>query len=357
MIYVILALTTFFLLYRLRLVKELSLLFSSLLCATFIILLIIYSKDAISSCKLGISLWFNVVFPAVFPFLVICECLSHTNISVIIGKFFEGIMRPLFNVPGASAPAFFLGTLSGYPIGATSTLKLYEQGLLTKTEAERLITFTNNSGPLFVISAVGLGFFGSKKIGLLLYACHVLSAISVGIIFSFYKRNNTCQIKKTYLTSLCSSTKQTQKSLTCIFTSSVVSAINTMINIAGFIIFFSVIIKLLNKTSFLAFITNIFSPIIYWFGLEQGVVSSCISGLFEMTSGISLIANLSNTSLLLKLLLTSFLLGFAGLSIHSQIFSTLSKSDIRTLPFVIGKFLQGILSILYLILLNFYFIY
>ena len=63
-------------------------------------------------------------------------------------------MRPLFNVPGEGAYALLMGTISGYPVGAKVVTDLKEQGVCNDIECERLISFTNNSGPLFIVGLV-----------------------------------------------------------------------------------------------------------------------------------------------------------------------------------------------------------
>ena len=353
MIFYVLLILAIFSLFHFKIHKTstFSLLFTSIFCASFIILLVIYSKDAISSSKLGINLWFNVIFPSLFPFFVICNILGNTKASLIIGKFFEPIMRPLFNVPGSCAFALFMGILSGYPIGAICTLQLYQQDIISKTEAQRLLTFTNNSGPIFVISAIGCGFFGSKHLGILLYISHILSAIGVGIIFSFYKRKSSCPFKKQYLVNSNCNTNISSSSIINVFTNAITSSINTIINIAGFIIFFSVVIRLLHKVGVFSFLAFVCSPIIHSLNLEPALVSSFFSGLLELTSGTSFICKLSCTTCFTKLICTAFLLGFAGISIHFQVYSVISKSNLSILPFVIGKFLQGILNSLFFAIL------
>ena len=57
------------------------------------------------------------------------------------------------------------------------------RGSITASEGERLLGFCNNSGPAFIIGAVGSGVFGSVKIGLLLYAVHILSELAAGLFF------------------------------------------------------------------------------------------------------------------------------------------------------------------------------
>ena len=45
------------------------------------------------------------------------------------------------------------------------------------TEAERLLAFCNNSGPAFILGVVGVGVFGSSRVGLLLYLAHAAASI------------------------------------------------------------------------------------------------------------------------------------------------------------------------------------
>lgn len=57
---------------------------------------------------------------------------------------------------GSGAFALAMGITSGYPVGAKVASDLYKDKLCSKIEAERLISFTNSSGPLFVIGAIGV---------------------------------------------------------------------------------------------------------------------------------------------------------------------------------------------------------
>ena len=97
-------------------------------------------------------------------------------------------MRPLFNVPGEGVFALIMGTISGYPVGAKIATNLREKNNCTKEEAERLLAFTNNSGPLFIIGTVGICSFGNTLIGYLLLITHIMSSITVGLIFRFWKK-------------------------------------------------------------------------------------------------------------------------------------------------------------------------
>ena len=130
----------------------------------FIIFLIIYSQSNIKAVVNSISLFFEKVFPSLFPFFVATDLLSHTNIIEILNKILSPLMKPLFNVSGKGAFPFIMGILSGYPTGAKIISDFRKRNICTKVECERLLAYTNNSGPLFIIGTVGSSFFLIPKL-------------------------------------------------------------------------------------------------------------------------------------------------------------------------------------------------
>ena len=58
----------------------------SIIFVLFLVGLIAFSQDNLASAKNGLSLWVNSVVPALLPFFIACELLSHTDIIDILGK-------------------------------------------------------------------------------------------------------------------------------------------------------------------------------------------------------------------------------------------------------------------------------
>ena len=114
-------------------------------------------SQAIAGAKDGLTLCFNVIVPSLFPFFVLSSLVVDLGLAAWLGRAMEGVMRPLFRVSGSCASAVALGFIGGYPVGARTALQLYEQGLCSKPEAERLLAFCNNSGPAFILGVVGAG--------------------------------------------------------------------------------------------------------------------------------------------------------------------------------------------------------
>jgi len=126
----------------------------SIIFVLFTIFLVIFSKSNLTAAKNGLKLWANNVVPSLLPFFIATNLLSHTNVIKYVSKACNKFMRPIFNVPGECAFAFILGLISGYPVGAKIVTDLKDNNLCTTEEAERMLCFTNNSGPLFIIGTV-----------------------------------------------------------------------------------------------------------------------------------------------------------------------------------------------------------
>ena len=123
------------------------------------------------------------VVPALFPFLVLSSLLVSLGFGELVSPYLAGLMTPLFRLPGCASSALLLGLAGGYPIGAQTAARLYQEGSLTRGEAERLLAFCNNSNPVFLISVLGAGVFGSVRAGVWLWLIHILAALLTGLVF------------------------------------------------------------------------------------------------------------------------------------------------------------------------------
>ena len=138
-----------------------------------------------------------------------------------------------------------MGITSGYPVGAKVASDLYKDKLCTKEEAERLVAFTNSSGPLFIIGAIGIGMFNDEKIGLLLFLTHFIASLTVGILFRFYKKNST----KSIITQVSINSNSIKLSnLGSAMSEAIQKSISTLLLIGGYIVFFAVLSEILSIT-------------------------------------------------------------------------------------------------------------
>lgn len=319
----------------------------SVIIGLFTVCLVLFSESNLIAAKSGLLLWATSVLPSLLPFFIATELLSYTNIISYLGKMCEKFARPFFNVPGEGIFAFLMGIISGYPIGAKIVVNLKSKGVLNEFESERLLAFTNNSNPLFIIATVGISLFGSLRIGIILFVSHLISSIIVGFIFRWWKRDSR-SLSQNCFRSCRANNAISFSNLGEVLSKSISDSINSVLIVGGFIVLFSVICSILEKSNIFSFLYSILHLILNLFGITEVIFNSTLIGIVEITNGLqSLSTNISNTSILIS----SFLLGFGGISILLQILSITSKGNISIKPYIIGKILQGCFSVLFTFIL------
>lgn len=334
--------------YKIRfIVLKLKKLFIPFCICLFTVFLLIFSNANLSSAKTGLALWANSVVPSLLPFFIATELLGYTNVISILGKLLNRFMRPIFNVPGEGAFPFIMGIISGYPMGAKIVSNLKSKGICTNEEAERLLAFTNNSGPLFIIGTVGIGLFRDTNTGLLLFITHIFACLTVGFIFRWWKSGRKKRGSFLQESSTNAPSKVSLSNLGEVLANSIMSAINTIFLIGGFIVLFSVVISILENSGILDMLAHFISPILNTFGVPISYADGILTGLLELTNGVCNVASIPNKSISINIIICAFLLGFGGISITLQILSIISKAKISIKPYLIGKLLQGIFAAFY----------
>ena len=322
--------------------------FIPLIFIGFTFCLLLFSKSNLPAIKSGLSLWANSVVPSLFPFFVATELLMHTGIVYQLGNLLNRYMKPLFNIRGEGAFAFIMGIISGYPVGAKIAANFRKNGVLTKEECERLLSFTNNSGPLFIIGTVGILMFRNTSIGIMLFITHLLASISVGIIFRFWKTKEASTLEINSNSSYKTTTKRiTFSNLGEVLAESITSSISTIFLIGGFVVIFSSVISILKASGALNILSSLFSPLFYALNIDTSFIAPLFSGFLEITNGINTISSIACKKLSINIIFTAFLLGFGGISVLLQVLSITSKTDLSIKPYLYGKLLHGILAAFY----------
>lgn len=326
--------------------------FLALCFLLFCFCLLLFSNTNLPAVKNGLSLWANSVVPSLFPFFVATELLINTNIVNILGRFFNGFMKPLFNINGKGSFCFIMGLISGYPVGAKIACNFRENNICSKEECERLLSFTNNSGPLFIVGTVGISMFGNSTIGILLLITHVLASLSVGFVFRFWKHgSNTYKTDISKNLTLNKSNNITFNSLGEALGKSITNSISTILMIGGFVVIFSSIISILKSSGILNGLVIGLTPLFYFLHIDTSFISGLITGFLEITNGINYISTIHIKAISTNLIFTAFILGFGGISVLLQIWSIISKSDLSIKPYFYGKLLQGIFASFYTFIL------
>lgn len=321
--------------------------------------LITYPKAAFEASLNGLDMWWRIVFPSLLPFFIVSELLIGFGVVRFIGVVLEPIMRPIFRVPGVGGFVWAMGMASGFPAGAKFTARMRQEEQLTKTEAERLVSFTNSSNPLFIFGAVAVGFFENPRIGLLLALSHYIGNVCVGLMMRFHgpateEKNGGTEKRRFSIMDAFRALHRTRleekRPLGKMLGDAVKSSIQTLLMIGGFIILFSVLNRLLSLVHFTDIIGMLLSFLFQALHLSSELSIPLISGLFEITLGSDLTSD-TNADLLEKVIIVSFILGFCGFSVQAQVASILSETDINFKPFFIARLFHGVFASVFALLL------
>jgi len=294
----------------------------------------------------GLKTWWNIVFPSLLPFFIASELLMSFGVVNFMGVLLEPVMRPLFKVPGAGAFVVAVGFTSGYPIGAMLTARLRADGLCTRVEAERLMSFTNNSSPLFMLVAVSVGMFNNPGLGMLIAAAHYLSNLTLGLLLRFYAAGDTERLAeppvsgrgvvRQAFSKMLQTQRQEKRPAGKIMGDAVKKSVTNLLNIGGFIILFAVLIRLMSAAGIIEIIARALGVFLLPLGFAREILPALGSGFFEMTIG-SKLASEAAAPLLQQVVAVGMILAWSGLSVHAQAASMIADTDIRMRPFIFSR--------------------
>ncbi len=323
------------------------------LVAAIALSMVLFPEPSFNAAERGIKVWWDIVLPALLPFFIAAELLMSLGVVHFMGVLMEPIMRPLFNVPGTGSFVLAMGLASGYPLGAALSARLKDNGMASKTEAERLMCFANTSDPLFMTGAVAIGMFKRKDIAGIILAAHYLSALLVGFALRFWRRGRDWSppieqesqgfIVVRALRTMRAAQRKNPKPFGELLGDAVKKSVNTLLIILGFIVLFSVIFELMKLSGAIAILSNVIFRLAPKALFPQELHEALLSGFFEITIGTSA-ASQAESLLPYKVAACSAIIAWSGLSVHAQVAAVIQGSGLSVWPYTAARAFQGVLA-------------
>lgn len=257
---------------------------SAAIPALGMLFLILDSHQAVISATAAIELCLRTVIPSLFPFMFLSAWLRGS------GK-------------GNWMLSVFLG---GYPVGAQA---IGSSGM-DRSAANRLLAWCSQAGPSFIFGIAASQFPGLRY-GWYLWAIQILSALSVGWIFSGLHGMTTAF---------------SQKGMD--LSSAMQASLRAMASVCGWVVIFRVILGFLHRWVFF------FLP--DW-------ASLFLSGMLELTNGCFMLNQVDNVEI--RFLMCLIFLNFGGVCVILQTISVAGGLDIRY--YLAGKVLQTGFALMY----------
>ncbi len=298
------------------------------LCA--LLTLLFSSPLVLERARYGLTLCAQLILPSLFPFFVLSLLLTKLGFPRLLARFSAGAARRLFSVSGEGLAALFVGLCGGYPLGAACIAEQLRAGTIGREEAERLLGFCNNSGPAFLVGALGAGVFSSPAAGLLLYTAHIAAALVSGFLARdpSYNLHNSVYIS-------------TFKEFYVVFPAAVKESVSAVLTVCGFVVCFSVLTGMLDARGWLGAAAAWLSVLSGW---DERVFRALLIGFFELGGGVGELRGLSSTPG--HLALASVLVGWGGLSVHCQTAAVLSDCELSLGTHLRARLMSAALSAL-----------
>ncbi len=262
----------------------------------------------------GLALCAGSVIPSLFLFTAVALFFVKSGSAELVGRLISPVTRRVLGLNGNEATVFLISTVAGYPVGARLINSLYRDGKVTRSKALRLLTFSVNAGPAFILTVIGETVLKIRSDGLRLLAVHLLATLFLAVFARFlpdrFFGNSTKTAAPTALSAnrLCFSD---------IFVLSVSEAGQTMLSICIFVVFFS--------------------AIGYAVGQIPLKFAADLGSLLEVTAGLRLCTRKTLPK-------AAFLLGFAGVSVIFQVKSAAESVNPPLLLIFASRLVHGALS-------------
>ncbi len=294
--------------------------------------MLLFPKAVFNGASEGLLLWFQIVFPTLFPFMLITNLLMESGGLSIISRIFCRPFRRIFGVSGNGSFAVLAGFLCGYPMGAKVTADLLRTGRISRKEGQYLLSFCNNTSPVFIINFIVWKTLGKDR--LLLPSLVVL--MGGPVLLSFIFRKFYLEKGSRFFPEIAvSENSPGHRQDFSMVDNCMMNSFESIVKVGGYIILFSVILSLLSETG------------------QHGSVFTALAAVLEVTNGILIIDGLDiQRTLSWTLIMT--LTSFGGLCSVAQTQCMIQDTGLKISHYIIQKLAAaGAASLLAVFYINF----
>lgn len=303
-----------------------------LVIIVFMGLMLAFPEHYMKATGRGLALFASNVLPAMFPFLFLNTMLSNTKAIPFINKAFEKPVNKIFGVVKEGAFVLISALICGYPVGAVTTARLYENGDITSEDVRSFLPFTSLAGPVFILSTVS-SVFGDKNVGLVVLISHYVGTFINGLLWRFVshtraRKRNNIENGPVVLNTSTLSTDFEKSGGHNLLGEAVTSSALSMLTVGGYIVLFGLVV-------------DTFALLPFWGDLPT-IWRVLFTLPIEMTRGVVEASTLA--SLPLAVGFATLSVTFGGLSVLAQQYHFLSRCNCGVFDLILPKISQGILG-------------
>lgn len=284
----------------------------------------------------AVKLWAQTIVPSMLPFFILNNVLFAAGGIRLFGDMLSRPVKKLLGLPGDAAFILTAGYSTGVPVSASLIAELRKENRLSRKEGNRLLAYSANVSPAFILSAVAVSMLGAEEEGPYLAAVHYGTNFALMILCSFLFR---WQNEETRPSPQGPKAKTDEVFSVPMIIDALFKSIRTIFLIGGVIIIFFILIAFLDTTGMFALLSRILTRT----PEQQETLHATVCGWMEITAGAQKISGL-NVPFPLKRAVLSGVLAFGGLSALTQIVSQIQETDLSVSFYLRYKIIQGALA-------------
>ena len=274
-------------------------------------------RAVFSGAEDGLLLWFQIVFPTLFPFMLVSALMMAGGGLSVISGLFGNVLGRIFATSGNGAFAVLTGFLCGYPMGAKVTADLLRSGRITRNEGCYLLSFCNNTSPAFIMNFIIWKTLGRDE----LTVPSLLILFGVPVLLSFLFRRFYLHGEKRFRSPEKNNGRAGNTLDFAAFDSCMMDSFEGIVKVGGYIISFSILIALLGEFSDIAF----FKAVLPSLEITNGIVM-LHEGIADPALSYPLIMGLTSFGGFCSVAQTNCMLRGTGISIFPYIAQKLAAS-------------------------------
>ena len=292
--------------------------------------------DACAFAALALRLWFEKMIPSLFPFMVLSGLVVRLNLGQTISLPVSPILGRLYRISNTSCTALIMGFLFGFPLGAKTIAEEYDLGHLSKPQAQYLLSFCNNIGPVYLLSfALPLLGLSASAEDRPLRAAVISAFFGIPLLYGLLLRHTV--YRRFSLSSenrpahdAIKPISESRSSFVASLDASVTSACDAITRLGGYMIFFIVCNLPVRQLSCL--------PKALFPEASPDGLSILAAPILEITSGLSLTENALSPALFMTMLT------FGGLSCFAQTYTCVRETDLSFGNYYFHKLSQSLIA-------------
>lgn len=279
--------------------------------------MLLFPKKVLADSLAGLDLWFHTVLPSLLPFMILSNVLIGANVVSQLMRPFSGFFRHVLGLSPEGGYAWLLGLFCGFPMGARLTGDMYRQHRISREEAGYLLTFANQSSPMFLSTYVVLHGLGDSTLTLPVFVIFYASAFLTSLVFRIRSRRFGLPPSKP------KKEVPEQTSYGNLLDTSIMNGFEIITRLGGYIILFSIL-----------------AGIVLQLPAPLRTAAPFLSGLTEITTGTHTI---SGTTLPLQVKFTAIVCctAFGGFSTVAQTSCMLNGTGLSIFTYLKGKLVNA----------------